>query len=244
MPAAVLIGALLVLWQALVRLLALPAWLLPAPTDVLDAFVSAGPTLVWHAAATLQETLLGLAAALVTGVGVAVAMDRQPFLRRGLFPVLVTSQTIPVVAIAPLLVIWLGYGPLPKVIVVTLVCFFPIAVATFDGLGAVDPDAVRLVRSMGASGWQLFWRVRWPGALPSLFSGVRIGATYGVIGAIVSEWVGGSRGLGFYMVSMADQLLTARVFAAIAVSSLLSILLFGAVTLWQRLAIPWQRPSR
>src|SRR5581483_388813 len=119
--------------------------------------------------------------------------------------------------------------------------FFPIVVSTFDGLTSVDPDAVRLIRSMGATGSQLFWRVRWPAALPSLFSGTRIGVTYGVIGAIVGDWVGGSRGIGIYMMRAADQLLTERVFAAIVVSSALSIALFLLVGAVERAALPWRR---
>ena len=223
---------------------ATPRWLLPSPLDIVAALAGSGDLLLVHAATTLVETLLGLTVAFVLGVGLAVAMDRVPIARRAFYPVLVASQTVPVVAVAPLLTIWFGFDMLPKVIVVALVCFFPIVVGTFDGLRSVDPDAIRLIRSMGASGWQLFGRVRWPAALPSLFSGTRIGVTYGVIGAIVGDWVGGSRGVGIYMMRAADQLLTERVFAAIVVSSLLSVLLFLAVTIVERLVVPWQRRER
>jgi ABC-type nitrate/sulfonate/bicarbonate transport system permease component len=243
-PAVLFAAALLVIWQLAALLLALPRWLLPSPLDIGVALVGGRDLLLEHAAVTLLEALLGLAAAFVLGVTIAVAMDRLPAARRALYPTLVASRSIPIVAIAPLLAIWFGFGILPKVLVVILVCFFPIAVATFDGLTSVDPDAVRLVRSMGASGWQLFWRVRWPAALPSLFSGTRIGVSYGVIGAIVGDWVGGSRGVGIYMMRAADQLLTERVFAAIVVSSLLSVGLFLAVSAVERVAIPWHRRDR
>jgi ABC-type nitrate/sulfonate/bicarbonate transport system permease component len=244
LPAIVLAAGILAAWQVAATALRVPKWLLPTPADIGLALVHGAPLIGWHALGTLQEALLGLALAFAVGVGTAVVMDRWPFARRAFYPVLVTSQTVPIIAIAPLLVIWFGYGILPKVLVVALVCFFPVVVATFDGLGAVDPEAVRLVRSMGATGWQLFRRVRWPGALPSIFSGLRIGVTYGVVGAIVGEFVGASRGLGYYLQSSADQLLTERVFAGIAVSAVMSVALFLAVSLVERLAIPWNRAER
>jgi ABC-type nitrate/sulfonate/bicarbonate transport system permease component len=243
-PALAFAALVLVTWQIVVGALALPRWLLPSPLDIVTALVGGRDLLLEHAVVTLFETLTGLAAAFLVGVGLAVAMDRVALARRALYPVLVASQTVPIVAIAPLLTIWFGFDVLPKVIVVALVCFFPIVVGTFDGLSSVDPDAIRLIRSMGATGWQLFWRVRWPAALPSLFSGTRIGVTYGVIGAIVGDWVGGSRGVGIYMMRAADQLLTERVFAAIVVSSLLSIALFVLVGLLERAVVPWHRRER
>jgi ABC-type nitrate/sulfonate/bicarbonate transport system permease component len=244
LPAAALTAALLLVWQTATGLGGLPKWLLPSPLDIAAALVTSAPLLAFHAARTLEEALIGLLFAFALGVGTAIVMDRSEFARRAFYPILVTSQTIPIVAIAPLLVIWFGYDLLPKVLVVGLVCFFPMVVATFDGLGAVDPEAVRLVRSMGATGWQLFWRVRWPGALPSVFSGVRISVTYGVVGAIVGEFVGASRGLGYYLQHSADQLLTERVFAGIVVSAVLSVALFLVVGLIERLLVPWHRPER
>ncbi len=244
LPAAALTAAILLVWQTATGLGRLPKWLLPSPLDIATALVTNAPLLAFHAARTLEEALIGLVLAFALGLGTAVVMDRSEFARRAFYPVLVTSQTIPIVAIAPLLVIWFGYDLLPKVLVVALVCFFPMVVATFDGLGAVDPEAVRLVRSMGATGWQLFWRVRWPGALPGVFSGVRISVTYGVVGAIVGEFVGASRGLGYYLQHSADQLLTERVFAGIVVSAVLSVALFLVVGLIERLLVPWHRPER
>jgi ABC-type nitrate/sulfonate/bicarbonate transport system permease component len=239
-----LAAGLLVAWQSWTSARSTPKFLLPSPLDVAGALVSGEGRLGWHALGTLEEALIGLALAFALGVGTAILMDRNAFARRAFYPVLVASQTIPVIAVAPLLVFWFGYGLLPKVLVVALVCFFPVVVATFDGLGMVDPEAVRLVRSMGASGWQLFWRVRWPGALPGVFSGLRIGVTYGIVGAIVGEFVGASRGLGYYLLSSADQLLTERVFAGIVVSAALSIALFLIVVLVEWLAVPWHRAER
>jgi ABC-type nitrate/sulfonate/bicarbonate transport system permease component len=243
-PALILAGALLLAWQAGTSAWAVHKWLLPSPLDVAGALVGQAGWLSWHALRTLEEALIGLGLAFALGVGTAIVMDRSAFARRAFYPILVTSQTIPIIAIAPLLVIWFGYDLLPKVLVVALVCFFPVVVATFDGLGAVDPEAVRLVRSMGATPWQIFWRVRWPGALPGVFSGLRIGVTYGVVGAIVGEFVGASRGLGYYLMSSADQYLTDRVFAAIVVSAALSVALFLIVALAERLVVPWHRAER
>lgn len=244
LPAAALAAAILLVWQIATALAQMPKWLLPSPLDIADALVTTAPLLAFHAVRTLEEALIGLSLAFALGVGTAIVMDRSEFARRAFYPILVTSQTVPVIAIAPLLVIWFGYGLLPKVLVVALVCFFPMVVATFDGLGSVDPEAVRLVRSMGATEWQLFWRVRWPGALPGVFSGVRIGVTYGIVGAIVGEFVGASRGLGYFLQHSADQLLTERVFAGIVVSAALSVALFLFVTLLERLLVPWHRTER
>jgi ABC-type nitrate/sulfonate/bicarbonate transport system permease component len=243
-PAVALSTAVLAVWQIVASALAMPRWLLPTPLDIAIALVNGRDLLAEHALRTIEEALLGLIGAFALGVVLAIAMDRVALVRRAIYPILVGSQTVPVVAIAPLLTIWFGFDILPKVIVVGLVCFFPIVVGTFDGLASVDPDLVRLVRSMGASGRQVFWRVRWPSALPSLFSGTRIGVTYGVIGAIVGDWVGGSRGIGIYMMRAADQLLTERVFAAIVVSSCVSILLFVLVAAVERAVLPWHRRAR
>jgi ABC-type nitrate/sulfonate/bicarbonate transport system permease component len=243
-PALALAAVLLLAWQAGTSAWSVPKWLLPSPLDVVAALIGGSGLLAVHAVRTLEEALIGLALAFALGVGTGILMDRSLFARRAFYPILVTSQTIPIIAIAPLLVIWFGYDLLPKILVVALVCYFPLVVATFDGLGAVDPEAVRLVRSMGATPWQLFWRVRWPGALPGVFSGLRIGVTYGVVGAIVGEFVGASRGLGYYLQSSADQLLTERVFAGIVVSAVLSVALFLLVGLVERLVVPWHRAER
>jgi ABC-type nitrate/sulfonate/bicarbonate transport system permease component len=152
---------------------------------------------------------------------------------------LVASQTIPIMALAPLLVIWFGYGLASKAAVVALVCFFPVAVATADGLRGADPDLLALLRSMGASRRQVLFKVRLPGALPGFFSGLKIAVTYSVIGAIIGEWVGAGRGLGVYMIRSANAFATAQVFAAIGVTSLVSVLLFLAVSALERLCLPW-----
>jgi ABC-type nitrate/sulfonate/bicarbonate transport system permease component len=192
-----------------------------------------------HTWQTLKETWLGLALALSVGLGLALLVDSSSLLRRTIYPLLVTSQTVPILALAPLLIIWFGYGIVPKVIVVALVCFFPIVVSTADGLRVADPDLIALLRAMGASGRQIFLKVRVPGALPSFFSGLKIAITYSVVGAVIGEWVGASQGLGIFMIRSSKNFLTDRVFAAIAVTSLLSIVMFAVVMLLERSLLPW-----
>lgn len=240
-PAAALLAGFFGAWQTATVVFALPAWLLPSPLEIARTLMASQDLLRQHVPRTVEETLAGFAAAFATGVVCGLAIDYSPTVRRALLPLLIASQTIPMIAIAPLLVIWFGYGLLPKMLVVALICFFPIVINTVDGLRSVDPEMASLVRSMGASPGQVFRLVRLPGALPHLFSGTKIAVTYTVIAAIVGEWAGASQGLGIYMIRASDQLLTARVFAAIVVSSTLSILLFLAVTLVERLIVRWGR---
>jgi len=239
LPPLLLLAGLAGVWQVATWALAVPKWILPSPAQIARALASTWQLLLWHSAQTALETALGLALALAAGVGLAVAIDLSPTLRRTLYPLLVASQTVPIMALAPLLIIWFGYGTASKAVVVALVCFFPLAVATADGLRAADPDLLGLLRSMGATRRQVFLKVRLPGALPGFFSGLRIAITYSVVGAVIGEWVGAGRGLGVYMIRASNSYLTDRVFAAIAVTSLLSIALFLAVGAVERLALPW-----
>ncbi len=241
--AGVFLLALLLAWQAAVWAWGVPRWLLPSPLDVLTTLVTDRELVAIHVGRTVQETLIGFAIAFLLGVSLAFVMDAWPTARRALYPPLIASQTIPIIAIAPLLVIWFGYDLAPKIAVVALICFFPIVVSTVDGLSRVDPDYANLIRAMGGSEGDVFRRVRLPGALPAIFSGAKIAVTYSVIGAVVGEWVGASRGIGIYMVRAADQMLTERVFAAIMLSSLLSITLFLIVSWIEHLALPWRRSS-
>jgi ABC-type nitrate/sulfonate/bicarbonate transport system permease component len=238
-PPVALLLLFLITWQCATWLWRIETYLLPSPLDVVRAGWQARALLSGHVQQTLRETLLGFALALVGGIAMAVAIDLSAFLRRALYPLLVITQTVPIMTLAPLLVIWLGYTIWPKVIVVALVCFFPIVVTTVDGLQSADPDMLALLQSMGATRRQVFGKVRVPGAVPALFSGLRIAVTYSVIGAIIGEWVGASRGLGVFMLRAANSFRTDWVFAAIAISSLLSILLFLAVSVAERLALPW-----
>ena len=239
LPPAILIGLFLTVWQSATWLWRIEAYLLPSPSRVVAAGIQARGLLSEHIQQTLRETVLGFAIALSCGLLLAVVIDLSGFLRRALYPLLVVTQTIPIMTIAPLLVIWLGYTIWPKIIVVALVCFFPIVVTSADGLHSADPELLALLQAMGANRRQVFFKVRVPGALPSVFSGIKIAITYSVIGAIIGEWVGASKGLGVFMLRASNSFRTDWVFAAIAVSSLLSILLFLAVAVIERLALPW-----
>lgn len=238
-PPTLLILFAVLTWQTVARRSGLPSFILPSPADVARAAVETRDLLRQSIAVTMTETLIGLAIALVLGVLLAAVMDFSSFLRRALYPILVASQTVQILAIAPLLIIWFGFGLLPKVIIVVLVCFFPLAVNTADGLASADPDLVSLLRAMGARRSQIWRMVRLPSALPSFFSGLRVAVTYSVVGATIGEWVGGSAGLGLYMLRSKNALATDQVFVAIVVTTAISIALFALVYLIERAALPW-----
>ena len=239
LPAALLALLVLTVWELLVRLFGVPTFLLPGPSDIGEAFWESRDLLLRHAWPTASEALLGFLVAAAAGALSGLLINRSALAERSLYPWLVVSQTLPTVAIAPILVTWLGYGQLPKVLVVTLFCFFPITVATVDGLRATDPDLVRLMRSFGATRRRIFFMVEAPGTLPFLFGGVRLAVTYCVIGAVVGEWVGSSEGLGFLMIQDKAQFEIPRLFAEIALLSVMGVSLFLLVALAQRLAAPW-----
>jgi len=220
------LSALILLWEAVIWWRETPTWLLPAPSAIAQAFWENRTLLGPHVGQTTLEFSIGIGVAIVTGVLLAALLDFSPWLRQAIYPLLVLSQTIPIIALAPLLMIWFGFGIMPKVIVVTLFCFFPIAINTTDGLASAEPELLDLFRSMGASWGQIWRKVRLPAALPYFFSGLKIAATYSVIGAIAGEWVGGKQGLGIYLIRSSAAFKTAQVFSAIAISSLLSIMLF------------------
>ena len=239
---------LLAIWEAYARLVlgATPASerLLPAPTRIVEKLAANAGIIAPHAAQTALETALGFTLALLAGIGFALVMEWSDLARRAIYPLLVVSQTIPITSIAPLLVLWFSYGLLPKVLVVGLVCFFPIVVAGADGLRSTEPDLIRLFRTFGASPWTILRRARFPNALPSLFSGIRIASTYAVTGAIWGEYVGADEGLGIYMRRNQNVGETALVFSAILVIAVLSMALFLLVTLVERLLIPWHFAGR
>jgi ABC-type nitrate/sulfonate/bicarbonate transport system permease component len=238
LPAALLMG-LVLLWESAVRALRVPAWLLPAPTDILQAMAMAHSLLVWHSWITFQEVILGFLVSLAVGIGLALAIAYSRLVERTVYPIVIASQTVPIVAIAPLLLIWFGYDIGPKVVVVALICFFPIVVNTVDGLRSIDPDMVHMLLTLGARRRHIFFKVQVPNSLPYLFSGTRVAITVSVIGAVIGEWVGASAGLGYFMVRSASQFLTARVFASLVVLAVMGIALFLMVSLIERMAIPW-----
>lgn len=238
-PAFVLAITLLALWELYVRATQVSPLILPAPTAIIRALVNNWGVIYDNTVQTLLETVLGMGAAILLGLLLAILLDTSSWMRRAIYPWLVVSQTIPIITLALLLLLWLGYTMIPKIIVVTLYCFFPIAIACADGLASAEPDLLNLLRSMRASRWQTLWLVRLPGAMPAFFSGLRIAATYSVTGAIFGEYVGGFKGLGIYMEKATNSFATVLVFAAILVTAVLSIVLFGLVSIIERIALPW-----
>lgn len=240
-PPLLVLGLALLGWETAVRLDGTPAWLLPRPSAVGRTLWEDRGLLAHHARVTGQEVLAGFALALAAGCALAVLIDASRVVERALYPIVVASQAIPIVALAPLLLVWFGYGLLPKVIVTALVAFFPIVVTTVDGLRGADREALDLVRAMGAGRLGRFRLVKLPAALPALFSGARIGVAVAVIGAVFGEYVGAKAGLGYLMNISSGRLLTARVFACIVVLAVMAIALFAAVAAAERLALPWRR---
>ena len=237
--AITLIVAILVAWEVIVRAAHVPEYLLPSPTEIL-ADLKTDWVILWPAMwVTLREVLIGFVIATVAGVGLAVLLHLYGPLRRALYPILIGSQTIPIVVLAPILVILLGYGILPKLVIVALICFFPIVVNGLDGLRAVDDDFIRMMYTLDATRWGIFRRVEFPGALPSFFSGMRIAATFASIGAVFGEWSGSNAGLGYVMLAATPNLLTSRIFAAILILTVISLVLFGLVSLLERIFVPW-----
>lgn len=242
-PLAVIV-AVLVIWETCTVVFDIPRWLLPSPTGIVRELLASWAMFLSHTWITMQETLLGFALSLASGVLLSVLIAYSRTFERSLYPFVIASQTIPIIAIAPLLLIWLGYGVGPKVIVVALIAFFPIVVNTVDGLKSADNDMINMMRTLGANKWQIFTKVQVPTSLPFLFSGIRVAVAVSVIGAVIGEWVGSSQGLGYLMIRSKAQFLTERVFAAIFILSLMGIGLFLMVGLVERYVIPWHRRER
>ncbi|WP_346695324.1 ABC transporter permease [Thermophilibacter mediterraneus] len=243
MPLAT-IAVLLVVWQAAVVTGLVPNFLLPTPVQVVQALAEDAALLASHCVTTLAEAAAGLAAGVALGFAFAVLMDRFEGFYLAFEPLMTISQTIPTVAIAPLLVLWLGYGALPKVVLVIVSTFFPITVSLASGFRSVDPDVIDLMRTMNASRWQVFWYAKLPAAAEQFFSGLKISATYAIVGAVIAEWLGGNEGLGVYMTRVRKSFSYDRMFAAIIVISALSLALMKVVELVQRLCMPWKRAER
>jgi putative hydroxymethylpyrimidine transport system permease protein len=243
---ALVFAALIGAWQvaattgAIAGALHLEEFLVPAPSDIATSLWDNRSLLADNAWVTLKEVLLGFGCALAAGLAFAVALHLSETLRRATYPLLVASQTIPIIVIAPILVVWFGYGIGPKLGIVALICFFPITVNTLDGLRSVDPDATKMMRTLDASRWQTFYRVEAPTALPYAFSGAKIAVAVAVIGAVFGEWAGSDSGLGHLMLQDNAQLETARLFASVAVLSAMAIALFGLLALAERRVVTWR----
>ncbi len=239
-PAVLIVLVLLGVWEGYVHLWVVPKWLLPAPSVIAMTLVVSRELLFDHTLVTLLEVVVGFGLSLLCGVLLACGIAWSQTLERALYPFVIASQMVPIIVIAPLLLIWVGYGLTPKVIVVALTAFFPIVVNMVDGLKSVDPDVVNLLRTLGAGRWQIFVKVQVPTSLPFLFSGLRVAMAVSVIGAVIGEWMGSSQGLGYLMIRSKPQFLTERVFAAIVVLSVMGVALFGLVGVVEKLVIPWR----
>lgn len=240
-PALVLVAFCVGLWELLIRVLGVPEYLWPAPSLVVATLRDEAGNLAAQSWTTLQEVLLGFLIALLAGLLVGIVLHLSGTIRRAVLPILIASQSIPTVVLAPVLVLVMGFNIGPKLAVIALFCFFPIAVNTIDGLAGVDREYVRLMQTLDGSRWAIFRRIEFPSALPSIFTGVRIGATYAAIGAVFGEWAGSDGGLGWLMLQAKGRLDTPLVFAAVAIITAMAIALFLLVVLVERLAIPWAR---
>jgi len=233
------VAGLLLLWQAVVWLTGVPAFLLPPPTAVARTLVSSAPLLLDQAQITLLEILLGLLGGIVIGGTSALLMALVPPVQPWLLPILVLGQTVPVFALAPLLVLWFGYGLASKVVMAILIIYFPVTAALFDGLRRTEPGWLDLARTMGATRWRTLLRLRLPAALPAFGSGLRIATAVAPIGAVVGEWVGSSAGLGYLMLHANARLQIDLMFAALIVLMAIALTLYVAVDRLLVHLMPW-----
>lgn len=241
-PLVVLAG-LVALWQLVVALTGTPPYLLPGPPRVLATWYASIELILPHALTTAAEILLGLLLGVAIGVSSALALGYFRPARRWLMPVLVTSQAVPVFAIAPLLVLWFGYGMGSKVVMATLIIYFPVTAAFFDGLRRTEPGWLDLARTMGGTRWAMLRHIRIPAALPALASGIRVATAVAPIGAVVGEWVGSSRGLGYLMLHANARMQVDLMFAALFTLAIFAVALYFAVDALLRRALPWQAES-
>lgn len=246
LPPVLLLVALLAVWElaaqwdVLAGLLNIEDFLVPAPSDIASTLWEERALLLEDAWVTLREVVLGFGLALVAGLGLAVLIHLSATARRAVYPLLVASQTVPVIVIAPILLVWFGFGIFPKVLIIALVCFFPITVNAYDGLRSADPDLIKMMRSLGADRSQTLRRAELPWALPFIFSGAKIAVAVAVIGAVFAEWGGAEDGLGHLILVSSGELSTSLTFAAIAVLSAMAILLFALLAIVERRVVTWK----
>ncbi|WP_433957651.1 ABC transporter permease [Cytobacillus horneckiae] len=231
---------LLSLWEIIVRLADVPEWLLPSPTAILHEAITGWSNFSGHMFSTVQLAVLGFIIGTSIGLLTAMLLHVVPFLREAVYPLLILSQNIPIIVLAPLLVVWFGFGLLPKLIVITLVCFFPITIAALDGFKQTPQDLKTYMMMAGASSKQLFWKLELPYSLSSLFSGIKISATYSVMGAVISEWLGAQKGIGVYMTLASSSFRTDRVFVAIFAIMIISMLFFAIIRIAEKRFIRWR----
>ena len=241
LPALMAIIILILIWHLLSASDIVPSYMLPKPIDVLKALVQDREILFEHGLITLKEAIYGLLIGIMIAFAIATLMDECNLLYKALYPVMVITQTIPTIAIAPLLVLWMGFGVEPKITLVVITTFFPIAVGLLDGYKNVDMDSVNLLRSMGAGKVKIFRHIKLPNALPHFFSGLKVSASYAIVGAVISEWLGGFEGLGVYMTRVKKAYAFDKMFAVIIVIIVISLLLMKLVNVFRKMVMPWER---
>jgi ABC-type nitrate/sulfonate/bicarbonate transport system permease component len=239
-PALVLL-LLFIIWEMAVKLAQIPAWLLPPPTDIVKEAFTGWGNFHGHLQSTIKLSLLGFIIGSCIGLLTAIILHLIPIVRESIYPLLILSQNVPTIVLAPLLVVWFGFGLFPKIIVITLVCFFPITVAALDGFRQTPNELKHYMMMAGANRKQLFWKLELPFSLPAIFSGLKISATYSVMGAVISEWLGAKSGIGVYMTLASSSFRTDRVFVAILFIMLLSLLLFMLILLAEHFLVRWKR---
>ncbi|MGG3891065.1 ABC transporter permease [Metabacillus fastidiosus] len=214
---------LILLWQVIIVFGDVSKFILPSPTDIVKAFIEDFSLLMVHTKVTLEQSILGFVIAVLFAFFLSILMDRFSFIKKSLYPILVISQTVPIIAITPLLIIWFGFGLITNIFIIILVCFFPITVSLVDGFGKVDRDYINLFKTMEASKWHLFFHVKLPSAMLNFFSGLKIAATYMMMATVIAEWQGGTKGIGVYMVRVKNAYALDKVFASIIVIVIVSI---------------------
>jgi len=228
------------IWQFLSMSGLIPPYMLPSPYRVILVFINEFPLLIKHLLYTLMEAMAGLTIALIAAFLLSVIMDANKYIKKSITPILLLTQTLPVIAIAPLLILWMGYGLAPKITLVFLTCFFPVTIGLLGSFASTDNDELLLLQSMGAKKWQLYYYIKIPHALPAFFSGLKIAASYSIIGAVIAEWLGGNAGLGVYMIRVRRSYSFDKMFAAIILVSVLSLLLIKLVSLIEKKSMPWR----
>lgn len=244
-PPALVLGALLACWQAAVSFSLVEEWVIPSPIGVYREAFSAKvwPRLMEHTGATVGLALTGFAGGAAAGFGLAALLHLLPGVRRGVYPLLILSQNVPIVILAPIMTMLFGYGMLPKALLVIIVCFFPVSIAMLGGLSSTDEGLRHYMRMIGSGKWTLFWRLELPSAVQSLFSGLKISASYSVLSATFAEMLAPKTGLGGYMVLSTRGFMPERAFASAILIIMISLALFGLIALAERLVIRW-RPEK
>lgn len=242
-PAVALI-LLLLLWEVLVRALSVPSYVLPKPTSVLAALWNDRETLLSHSSVTVLEALGGMGISLACALVLGILMDANKTIKSVVYPILVVTQTVPMIVLSPILILYLGFGVAPKILTVVLMCFFPIVVGFSDGMGQIDPAYANLVRSYGGTRLQVYTQVKIPYAMPSLLSGLKVAATYSISGAVVGEWIASQEGLGYYLLRVKNSYALDKMFACVIVIILLSLMMNGLIYLLRRLFLPYMNKKR